>query len=140
MAVANRQLRFINEYTVDGNGAAAAVRAGYSRHSARVTASQLLAKPNIRAAVRAHQDAAANELAVTRKRVLSELQEAVDLARERQEPMAMIAALREQARLLGYYEPEVKRVELSASGEALEARMRGMSDEELLAMAMHCDR
>lgn len=42
---------FVDEYLVDLNGTQAAIRAGYASKSARVTASQLLTKPNIQAAV-----------------------------------------------------------------------------------------
>lgn len=37
-----RQHRFVREYLVDRNGAGAAVRAGYSRRTARQTAYELL--------------------------------------------------------------------------------------------------
>lgn len=42
-----RQQRFCQEYVVDLNGTQAAIRAGYSPKSAKVTASRLLAKANI---------------------------------------------------------------------------------------------
>lgn len=42
-----KEHRFVLEYLRDGNGAAAARAAGYAEKSARVTASQLLAKPNV---------------------------------------------------------------------------------------------
>lgn len=46
-----KQLRFVKEYLVDRNGAQAAIRAGYSKHTARTIANELLTKPDIRAAV-----------------------------------------------------------------------------------------
>ena len=42
MAENIKQSRFVREYAVDCNGAAAAVRAGYAPRSAKVTASRLL--------------------------------------------------------------------------------------------------
>jgi phage terminase small subunit len=42
-----KQQRFIEEYTVDFNGAQAATRAGYAPRSARITASRLLTNDNI---------------------------------------------------------------------------------------------
>ncbi|MBK6335547.1 MAG: terminase small subunit [Betaproteobacteria bacterium] len=42
-----RQHRFVSEYLVDRNGAAAAVRAGYSVRSAKQIAYQPLAKPDV---------------------------------------------------------------------------------------------
>ena len=44
-----RQLAFVREYVVDGNGAQAAVRAGYSVGRARHTASELLRRPDVAA-------------------------------------------------------------------------------------------
>jgi len=46
-----RQQRFVEEYVQDLNGTQAAIRAGYNPRSASVTASELLAKGNISAAV-----------------------------------------------------------------------------------------
>ena len=49
----DRQRRFVEEYLVDCNAAAAAVRAGYSEKSARRTASELKTVPVIQAALKA---------------------------------------------------------------------------------------
>jgi phage terminase small subunit len=46
-----KQQAFVEEYIVDLNGSQAAIRAGYAKRSSTVTAAQLLAKPNIKAAV-----------------------------------------------------------------------------------------
>jgi phage terminase small subunit len=51
MALNPRRLRFIAEYLVDLNATQAAIRAGYSPKTARNQASELLAKPDIAAAV-----------------------------------------------------------------------------------------
>jgi phage terminase small subunit len=39
--------RFCREYMVDGNGSQAAARAGYSEHTSRIIASQLLTRPRV---------------------------------------------------------------------------------------------
>lgn len=46
-----RQSAFVREYPIDMVGAAAAVRAGYSPRSAKVTASRLLAHPEVKVAL-----------------------------------------------------------------------------------------
>lgn len=46
-----REVRFVREYVIDLNGADAARKAGYSPNGAKVTASQLLTKPNVQRAV-----------------------------------------------------------------------------------------
>lgn len=43
----DKQERFCQEYIIDFNGTQAAIRAGYSEATARSTASEYLAKPNI---------------------------------------------------------------------------------------------
>ncbi len=50
-----RQQRFVDEYLVDGSATEAAIRAGYSKKSARIFGSQMLAKPHIKAAIAAKQ-------------------------------------------------------------------------------------
>jgi hypothetical protein len=46
-----KQQRFVQEYLVDFNGAAAAIRAGYSKKTAKEIASENLTKPNVLNAV-----------------------------------------------------------------------------------------
>ena len=99
-----KQTRFVREYAVDCNGAAAAVRAGYSPRSAKVTASRLLTKANVQRALRQIQQADAERLALSREAVIDQLQDAIDFARVKQDPMAMILGLRELGRMMGYYE------------------------------------
>lgn len=48
-----KQSRFVAEYLIDLNGAAAAIRAGYSAKSAKNIAAELMRKPAIRAAINA---------------------------------------------------------------------------------------
>ncbi len=48
-----KQNRFADEHLVDPNGAQAAAKAGYSPHTARITAVKLLAKASVRTAVEA---------------------------------------------------------------------------------------
>ena len=50
-----KQAKFVEEYLVDLNAAAAARRAGYSERTARHTASEYLAKHNIQAAIAARR-------------------------------------------------------------------------------------
>ena len=99
-----KQTRFVREYAVDCNGAVAAVRAGYSPRSAKVTASRLLTKANVQRALRQIQQADAERLALSREAVIDQLQDAIDFARVKKDPMAMILGLRELGRMMGYYE------------------------------------
>lgn len=129
--LSTRQARFIDEYLVDGNGAAAAVRAGYAPRSAKVAACRMLTKDNpVRRLIRARQQADSLELGVTRQKVLDGLLAAVEQARAQTNPMGMIAGYREIARLLGLYEPE--RIEVQTVPEA--QPFERIADAELLAL------
>ena len=46
-----RQERFVHEYLIDLNATKAAIRAGYSKHSASTSAWRLLTKSQVKAAV-----------------------------------------------------------------------------------------
>jgi phage terminase small subunit len=50
-----QQQRFVDEYLIDCSAKDAAIRAGYSKKSARILGSALLAKPHIKAAIAAKQ-------------------------------------------------------------------------------------
>ena len=75
-----KQSRFLDEYMTDLNGAAAAVRAGYSRKCAREIAYELLTKPHIQAALAACQAIEAERLGVTRESVVAWLLKALEQA------------------------------------------------------------
>lgn len=136
MGLTVRQARFVEEYAARGNGAAAAVAAGYAAGpSARVTASRLLTKANVKKALEAHTRGISRRLGITRDRVLAELQNAIETARTQGEPMTEIAGWREIAKLLGYYrEIAVRKLTVSAEGQRFKAELETMSDEDLLAV------
>lgn len=68
-----RQERFVVEYCVDRNGQRAAIAAGYSKKVASVTASKLLNKPLVIAAIMKVNSRDEKKLELTRERVLAEL-------------------------------------------------------------------
>jgi hypothetical protein len=61
---------FVREYLVDLNGRQAAIRAGYSPQSARCTASELLARPDVAALVAAAMKERSERTGITADRVL----------------------------------------------------------------------
>lgn len=130
MLSAKRQT-FADEFAVSHNGALAARVAGYRAASAKVTASRLLTDANVRAAVALREMDAEKVLGMTRERVLRALQDAFDLARQQANPLAMIAACREIARMCGYYVQERKPVALDGGPGA---RFEQLSDQALMAI------
>ena len=73
-----KQQKFCDEYMKDLNGAAAAIRAGYSANSAKEIASELLTKPNIREIIEIRQAELAAKAHVDTEYVVRKLKEIVE--------------------------------------------------------------
>jgi Terminase small subunit len=128
-----KQTRFVQEYLVDRDGAAAAVRAGYSPRTARQQAYDLLTRPDIAEAVCEGEAEIAAKAQLTRKVVMHGFLDAIGLARLRADAGAMIAGWREIAKLCGYYAPERKQVEvMTTAGLELSAQIEQMTDAQLV--------
>jgi len=68
-----KQQRFADEWLIDMNGTAAAIRAGYSVKSAEVTASKLLRNPKVRAYIDERMAEHSRRTGVTQERIIREL-------------------------------------------------------------------
>jgi hypothetical protein len=66
--------------------------------------------------------------------VLNLFIEAIDMARTLCDPANMINGADKVAKMLGYYAPETRRIELSTEAGELHRRLRAMSDADLLEM------
>ena len=60
--------------------------------------------------------------------------EAIDMARTLADPAQMINGADKIAKMMGYYAPETKRIELTGDTAVLGNRLRNMSDQDLLEM------
>jgi len=69
-----RQKRFVEEYLVDLNATQAAIRAGYSKHTARLIGQENIAKPYIAAAIAKAIAGRAVKTERTAERVLSDIE------------------------------------------------------------------
>ena len=65
-----KQAKFIDEYLVDLNGTQAAIRAGYSKKTAAVIASQFLIKLNIQAAIAKRREQIRKKVLITQEGVI----------------------------------------------------------------------
>ncbi len=129
-----RQTRFVEEFVLNGSGAEAARRAGYSERTARAIACELLTKPDAQEAVRSAQARTAAAFDVTRQGVIAGILEAIEMARMMADPAAMLAGYRDLARMCGFNGPEVHRVVVNPGASAVLARLAAMPDEELAAL------
>lgn len=73
MALTPKQERFVQEYLVDLNATAAAIRAGYSKKTANRIASQNLSKLDIQEAIQKAQKARCERTEITQDMVIQEL-------------------------------------------------------------------
>ncbi len=132
-----KQASFVENYMTCRNGAEAARKAMYAVSSARITASKLLSKTNIKAAIAYKQAELARITAIDRNRVVKELLTGIAVAKQNMNGGQMISGWMNVARMLGLVTPDVKAHSkgLSAENRALEARMELLSDAELIEIA-----
>lgn len=71
----------------------------------------------------------------TREDVLGMFKRAYDLAELAAEPSSMVSAAKEIGKMLGFYEPETIKVQLSMGQARLQEKFVMMSDEDLLEIA-----
>jgi phage terminase small subunit len=69
-----RQALFVDSFVTSGNMTQAAIVAGYSHKSARITGSQAMTNPNIVKAIDAKRVAIASNMGITAERVASEIE------------------------------------------------------------------
>lgn len=73
MALTPKQKRFVDEYLLDLNATQAAIRAGYSKKTARQIGDQNLSKLDIKVAIEKRMDSRSQRTAITQDMVLTEL-------------------------------------------------------------------
>jgi phage terminase small subunit len=105
--VTPKQQAFVTEYLRDKNGTQAAIRAGYSKKTARAIASELLTKPDIAAAVQAVQQQVATDAGITAAWVLEQQKQLAIQTKTTNEEVSR-KCLRDIGEHLGMY---VERVE-----------------------------
>ena len=129
-----RQQSFVDFYVTCRNGAEAARRAGYAAPSARITASRLLTKANINAALAAAEAKLARKSDITKAKVIEELLEACGVAKLRMDGGNMIRSMSEIAKMLGYYKVEAVSDVPCSEIDTVHAQFDKYTDEQLLAI------
>lgn len=129
-----KQRAFVDHYVTCRNGAEAARRAGYAVLSARITASRLLTKANIKDALAAKEADLSRQTAIDKGKVIQEVLEGVRMARMQADGGNMIRGWVSIAKMLGLDKQETVKVAVSAGSDALRAKYEAMSDDELLAI------
>lgn len=77
-----KQEKFVEQYLLDLNQTAAAVRAGYAENSAKATACELMKEPKIREKIQAAMDARSKRTEITADYVLGVVKDTVERCRQ----------------------------------------------------------
>ena len=91
--------------------------------------------PKIERAIAKERLEYAKASAMTKQKVIEGFSEAINLARIKADPIAMVAGWREIGKMCGFYEATKAKIEVSVQGQVLIQRLNTMSDEELIALA-----
>lgn len=100
-----KQRRFVAEYVIDLNAAAAARRAGYPEKTARQVGAENLTKPDIRAAIAEAQVTRAERTAITADDVLRGLKREAERTGKGSSHSARVRALALLGEHLGVFQP-----------------------------------
>ncbi len=125
------QLRWAEEFLVDGIGKAAAMRAGCSSRAAQGVATRYLANPVVMDYVASRRRALLTPPKLTRKHVTQGLQEAFQTARQLGNPVGMQAAAREIAQINGFDQPDSRQIGDSLKDTPVH-KLKYLTDAELL--------
>ena len=100
-----KQLRFVEEYLIDSNASAAAVRAGYSPKTSKEQGHRMLTKAHISAEINKRQSEHSKKLEITKEGLLKDL---MDIAQDNKKgfPPSAIKAIEVIGKWLGMDKPD----------------------------------
>jgi hypothetical protein len=125
------QLRWAEEFLVDGDGKAAAMRAGWRSKAAQGVATRYLANTAVMDYVALCQRALRAPPNLTREFVTQGLHEACEMPHRLRNPAGMQAAAREIAQINGFDQPDVIHI-CNSPQDIPQHKMKYLSDTELL--------
>ena len=129
-----RESAFVASFLASGNATASAIAANFSPKGASVAGNRMLRNARVKKALQDRQAADAARLSIRREDVVAGLLEAVRMGRQQQNPGAMVCALRELSKMLGFNAPVMKRSEFSSDQHITHSHMTAMTDAELLEL------
>ncbi|MFC4729104.1 terminase small subunit [Coralloluteibacterium thermophilus] len=129
MALTPKQARFVSEYLKDQNATQAAIRAGYSRGTAKQQGSRLLTNADVAAAVEKGQSRVAAKAEMTVQGHLADLKKLRDAAAKKGQYSAAISAEVARGKVSGYHVEHHKH-----SGAIGTYDLKKLSDDQLDAL------
>ncbi len=132
-----KQERFVQEYRIDSNATQAAVRAGYSDHTAKQQGSRLLTNADVQAAIQVARADVRERVKVSVESVTKRLQKAYDQAASNGQAGAMVSAAMGIAKLHGLLIDKVEQrqvvadltpAELDAESAKVRAELKALDE------------
>lgn len=111
----------------------AAKHAGYK--DPQPTSCKLLRLPHVRALIAKEREEFAIANRMTKKKVMDGFLDAIEMAKIKADPIAMVSGWREIARMCGYFEPTRHQIQVSVAGKIVVEKLQTLSDSELLRLA-----
>jgi phage terminase small subunit len=103
-----KQKAFVNEYVIDKNATQAAIRAGYSKKTAKEIGYEHLTKPHIRQAVDKKLERLAKKSEITAEWIIEQFKAAAVDAKISSQHSAWIKAIENLAKHINFYEQDNK--------------------------------
>jgi phage terminase small subunit len=110
-------------------------QAGYTFKDASSAADKILKRPQVKNRLAQLQTEARQRAKFTQDDVLTGLEEAINDAKLAGDPNAQISGWREIAKMLGYYAPEQKKLEISHTHEKARQQLASLPEDELMKLA-----
>lgn len=135
MSLSPKQQRFVAEYLIDSNATQAAIRAGYSKKTAKAIGCENLTKPDVAAAVEKGRAKIAGKLGITAESLVRDV---ADIGKEARDDGAFPAALKACEMLgksLGKENPFSETLKIDATVENKPASLPDLARELAFLLA-----
>jgi phage terminase small subunit len=109
--------------------------AGYNFNSMKQGVDRILKKPVVRERIDALRMELSRRAQTTQEDVLEGFKDAINDAKLAGDPGNQIAGWREIAKILGYYAPERKEVEISHQHQQAQEQLASLSEDDLIKLA-----
>ena len=129
----SREHAFVENIAMGMGQSASAANAGYAHP--KTNGAKVMRVPHVLDAIHKRRGELRETFRIKREDVLIGLREAIKDAKLLSDPTAQIAGWREIGRMLGYYEPERKIIELSDHVPTAVQQLQEISTSELLELA-----
>ena len=126
-----KQEAFANAILEGASDSDAARAAGY--HPA--TAKNVMRQEDVQLHLANARQEIADTTTIRRLDVLNVFLDAIEMARTLADPANMINGADKVAKMMGYYAPETKRIELSMDQKVLDSKLKQLTDAELMELA-----